>query len=247
MWAQAMAASLQALISTLEVALRNRIHVSLSQQASQAVMGQASNSYPWYDSTLGWKILSGETYTKVEELLCANGVRLKTQPTPDRVIAGLSFGVWPNILDSQLTQLQERQTFNDVFPDHPKHARKHWNFENSRKDAVAICKDLQHLRNRIAHCKPIWPEGWFRSSPAQHWTDMLNRLKNRRAGIIELLSWVCQNTAQVHSTTFAGRWFDQLATHDAVMAYVLQPLNAGADLQFPQADVPTLQAYITRN
>lgn len=246
MWAHAMAASLQALISTFEVALRNRIHVSLSRQASLAVTGQPSDSYPWYDSTLGWKTLNGETYSKVENLLCVNGMRSKVQPPPDRVVAGLSFGVWPNILDSQLTQLQERTTFNDVFPDHPNRHRKHWNFENSRKGAVQTCKDLQHLRNRISHCKPIWQEGWFRNSTTQHWTDMLARLKTRRASFLELLSWVCQHTAHFHATSFAGSWFDQLCTQDAVLAYMLEPLTAGANLQIPQAHAPTMQGYLQR-
>lgn len=245
LWSQAMTGALQTLICTSEVALRNRIHASLSLQASAAAQ-QQSSSYPWYDHTLGWKRLEGETFAKVEAILCTNGMRSAQQPSPDRVVAELSLGVWPNILDAQLTQREQQRTFNDVFPDHPRSARKHWNFENARKDAVDQCKDLQHLRNRIAHCGPIWPEGWFRGSATQSWTDMLARLRSRRAKLVELLSWMSASTAQVHTSSFAGQWFDQLCTENAVMAFIEQPLAAGLNFQFPQVDPQKFAAYVNR-
>jgi hypothetical protein len=246
MWAQAIASALQTLVFTSEVALRNRIHMSLSRQASTAVNGQESLSFPWYDHTAGWKTLHGETYSKVEALLCTNGMRSAQQPSPDRVVAELSLGVWPNILDGQLTQREQQRTFNDVFPDHPNRHKKHWNYENARKDAVALCKDLQHLRNRIAHCGPIWPEGWFKGSQTQMWTDMLARLKARRASLLLLLSWICEKTAHAHATSFAGRWFDQLCSENAVIAYMEQPLGAGSDLRLPHVDAAKLAAYLQR-
>lgn len=246
LWCQAMATSLLALTSTFEVALRNKLHVSLSRQASSAVIGAAQDSYPWYDRQLGWKTLSGETLSKVEDLLCANGMRLATQPSPDRVISRLSFGVWPNILDSQLTQRQEQVTFNDVFAYHPNRLKKHWNYENARKNCVAVCKDVQNMRNRLSHCRPVWPEGWFRNGGTQHWTDMLNRLIPRRTSYVTVLSWICPGTAQLHTTSFAGRWFDQLATPDAVLAYVQQPLAAAGHLGVPPADPQLMKAYLAR-
>ena len=129
---------------------------------------------------------------------------------------------------------------------HPKRPKKHWDYENSRKEAVAVCKDIQVMRNRLSHCKPLWPEGWFRGNANQHWSDMLSRLTSRRAGFVEALSWVCPATAQLHKSSFAGRWFDQLSQHDAVVAYVQQPLAAGADLRIPQADPEIMKAYLAR-
>jgi len=246
LWSQAMASSLLTLTSMLEVALRNRIHLSLSRQSSLAVTGAEQDSHAWYDHTLGWKTLNGETYSKVQDLLYKNGMRLQIQPTPDRVVSRLSFGVWPNILDSQLTQTEQRQTFNDVFSHHPKKVRKHWDFENARKDCVAVCKDAQNMRNRLSHCRPLWPEGWFRNDGIQHWTDMLNRLSSRRASFVQALSWICPGTASMYATSFAGQWFDQLSQADAVIAYVQQPLAAGVNLQIPKADATAMKAYMAR-
>lgn len=115
LWGQAMTMSLQSLTSTFEVALRNRIHTSLSRQASLKLQEASLDDFPWYDDSLGWKKLEGDTYGKVFELLSANGIRIKTPPSPHRVVASLSLGVWPNILDSQLsespTQFKLRHAF----------------------------------------------------------------------------------------------------------------------------------------
>lgn len=243
LWGQAMAAALQPLICTSEVALRNRIHASLSRQASLQA-GAVSNSYPWYDHTIGWKTFHGETFTKIEDLLRSNGMPVQPQPSPDRVVAELSLGVWPNILESQLTNLQQQETFNDVFPDHPNHARKHWRHETARQDAVARCKDLQRLRNRIAHRGPIWPENWSQQRP--HWTDILSRMTARHAQLLELLSWICKAAADIYRRSMMGRLFDQLCTKDAVMAFMLDPINAGGLQAFPQVDPQVFAAHLQR-
>ncbi|WP_037247482.1 hypothetical protein [Rhodoferax saidenbachensis] len=244
LWGQAMAAALQPLICTSEVALRNRIHASLSRQASVHASLQPSKSYPWYDQRLGWKTLEGETLAKVEDLLIKNGMLLTNPPSPDRVVAELSLGVWPNILESQLTNKQQQDTFNDVFPDHPNRHRKHWKHSNAREDAIARCKDLQRLRNRIAHRGPIWPENWSHGRP--HWTEMLDRLRARRAQLLELLSWICAASADIHSQSLMGRLFDHLCTTDAVMAFMLDPINAGGLQVFTRVDQTTLDAHLQR-
>lgn len=274
MWGQAIVAALQPLITTCEVALRNRIHASLSRQASAHAIAVAakvggpavdaaaaqssltpeippvptvvSTSYPWYDHTHGWKTLSGETFAKVEEVLNTNGVRKGTQPTPDQVVAELSLGVWPNILVSQLTQREEIQTFNDVFSDHPRAKKKHWNYENARRDTVERCKDLQKLRNRISHCGPIWPEGWFKSSATQIFSEVLPRLKSRREDLVELLSWMCNQSAQFHRASFAAQWFDQFCTEDAVMAFMNNPQNAAGALTIAPVSPHILLAHLKR-
>ena len=244
LWGQTMAAALQPLICTSEVALRNRIHASLSRQASLHAGLPASKSYPWYDHRLGWKKLEGETFAKIEDLLFKNGMPLTPQPSPDRVVAELSLGVWPNILESQLTNREQQETFNDVFPDHPNQLRKHWKYPNARGEAIARCKDLQRLRNRIAHRGPIWPENWSQGRP--HWTDMLARLKARRAELLELLSWICGASAEFHRFSLMGRMFDELCSNDAVICFMLDPVRAGAIHPFPQVDQQVLNAYLQR-
>lgn len=246
LWGQAVSMALQSLMSTFEVALRNRIHLSLSRQATEKT-GSVSDTYAWYDHQLGMYKLEGETFSKVEAILSDDqNIRLKTQPSPDRVIARLSFGVWPNILDQQLpTPVIEARTFQDVFPYHPK-VKKHWKHSDNRKAAVNALKDIRAWRNRIAHCKPVWSEGWYRSSNSQHWTEVLGRTKSRRAGMLEVLGWMCPQTLEIYNRSFSGRLFDELITERAVMAHLLQPLEPTAGPTYPAASADALQAYKAR-
>lgn len=246
LWAQYMTTAMQALIHSFEVVLRNRVHVSLSRQASE-VHGPVVDSFPWYDHRQVPRRLEGETYSRIEALLCdRNGIRLSTLPSPDRVIASLPFGVWPNILDAQLpTPKTEVRTFSDVFPNHPA-AKAHWRHRANHKSVVAVLKDLRAWRNRLSHCKPLWTQGWFRRSPHQHWTDMLSQLKSRRADALNVLGWMCPSTATVYQGGFAGRLFDALATDDAVFAHIQQPLEAGNGPSYVVSDAEALAAYKRR-
>lgn len=237
---------MQPFICTCEVALRNAIHTSLSLQAS-ASSGGTSPSFAWYDHTLGWKKLEGETYAKVEKLLCApSQLRLPTQPTPDAVVAELSLGVWPNILDQQLTQAQEAKTFDAVFTDHPKRKKGHWRHEANRKIAVERCKDLQKFRNRMAHCGPVWSQGWLSNQPGRHWTLAIDNLKARHADLMEMLTWISASTAEAHAASFASYWFTQLCSQDAVLTFITDPENAGKTIPLPPLPAETRVGYMAR-
>ncbi|WP_146208418.1 hypothetical protein [Cupriavidus plantarum] len=242
-----MSMALQSLLLTFEVVLRNRVHVSLSRQATES-SGAVSNSFAWYDHQLGIYRLEGATRDKVEALLCDNNmVRLKEQPSPDRVIAQLSFGVWPNILDQQLpTPVAEARTFLDVFPHYPKNPRKHWYHPENRTAAIGMLKEVKGWRNRIAHCKPVWTQGWYRASPTQHWTEVLDRLKARRAEMLTVLGWMCPQTLEIYRRSYSGRLFDELVTEYAVLAHLIQPHVPEAGPAYARDHHGAMRAYKER-
>ena len=247
LWNQAIVMALHPLITSFEVALRNRIHVSLSRQASQAA--SLSDSFPWYDSNLGWLHLQGETGSKVERLLSDGaGVRLAVLPTPERIVSALSFGVWTNILDSQLpTPPVEVHTFSDVFPHYPaKKPSRHWAYAPTRKVVIERVKDVRAWRNRLSHCKPVWSEGWFRASPAQHWQDMLRRVRSRRQELEEVLGWMCPDTLAVCRQSFPGRLLDGVATEEAVYDYVHGNMAATVGPVYPAPDPTAFGTYKAR-
>lgn len=248
LWNQAVAMALHPLITSFEVTLRNRLHVSLSKQASKAA-GAVSESFPWYDPNHNWLHLQGETGAKVHRLLNdEGGNRLAIQPSPERVVSALSFGVWTNILDSQLpTPAVEAATFFDVFPHYPvKKPQKHWGFTANRKVVVERVKDVRAWRNRLSHCKPVWSEGWFRSSPNQHWQSMLARVCSRRQQLEETLSWMCPDTLQVCQQGFSGRLWSHLATDEAVFSFVNEHLAASWGPNPPAFDPAAFANYKAR-
>ncbi|WP_146115921.1 hypothetical protein [Malikia granosa] len=242
-----MSMALQSLMLTFEVTLRNRIHISLSRQATEGTTNPV-DSFAWYDHRLGMHKLEGETYRKVERILCdEQDVRLPTQPTPDRVIARLSFGVWPNILEQQLpTPVVQARTFLDVFPHYPRKPKHYWKHAENRKIAVDKVKDVKGWRNRIAHCKPVWTEGWYRCSQAQHWTEVLDRVKGRRSEMLEVLGWMCPQTVEVYKMSYSGRLFDALVTEQAVLAHICQPHVPAIGPIYPEADIEAMKAYKAR-
>jgi hypothetical protein len=241
-----MTMALQSLMLFFEVTLRNRIHASLSRQATER-SGNPTATFAWYDHQLGAHKLEGTTFDKVEAVLCDDQrVRLKLQPTPDRVIARLSFGVWPNVLEQQLpTPVIQARTFQEVFPNYPK-AKKYWNHADNRKMVVDKVKDVKGWRNRTAHCKPVWTEGWYRSSATQHWTEVVDRLKSRRHEMLEVMEWMCPQTARVYRESYSGRLFDELASEKAVLAHIMQPNVPTVGPLYPVADIASLNAYKAR-
>lgn len=248
LWNQAVIMALHPLIMSFEVALRNRIHVSLSRQASQST-GNPSDSFAWYDPQQGWLQLQGETGAKIGRLLNDEaGLRLAHQPSPERVVSALSFGVWTNILDSQLPRPPvELRTFSDVFPNYPtKKPSRYWAFAPNRKSVVERVKDVRAWRNRLSHCKPVWSEGWFRASPTQHWQEMLRRVSARRQEVEEVLGWICPHTAQVCRQSFPGRLFDGMVTENAVFDYLQGHLGATRGPEYPVPDPTDLQNYKDR-
>jgi len=130
-WAQAIAASLHPFVGFAEIALRNAIHRSLSYQCS---LGQ-STSYAWYDKAMPNSVtLRGKSLEKIEQQLSSGEPPLRkiNQPTPDAVIAELSFGFWPNVMEG-LSQKFAPKTFTDVFPNHPHSKPQHWSQTKTKR------------------------------------------------------------------------------------------------------------------
>ena len=159
MWSQALSASFHPFVGFAEVVLRNAIHQTLSEQCS----GDSSLSYAWYDRAAhGALPLRGKSLERVEEQLCEGrpAVRKVVQPSPDAMIASLSFGFWPNVMEG-LSHRYAPHTFTKVFTYHPNSKPQHWSKDANKTLVVLRLKRLQDLRNRISHFEPIWKLHWL--------------------------------------------------------------------------------------
>lgn len=220
-WAQAIAASLHPFVGLIEVVLRNAIHKSLSLQCS----GGTSQSFAWYDQAQPNTVhLKGKSLDKVNGAL--NDPRTKQpkhpQPSPDAVIAELSFGFWPNVLEG-LDKRRASRTFHDVFKAHPHGNVRHWGFPSNRAPVVERFKKLQHLRNRICHHEPVWKLHWLgRHSGNRHWSASVQALRAMHTDMLELLSWVSPGAEAAYKASFAWNWFNRLCTTDSVSAFMAE-------------------------
>jgi hypothetical protein len=228
LWGQATSAAFQPFISLAEVTLRNAIHVSLSLQTSN----HQSDSYPWYDeNTPGGLQLQNpsKTAASVKKLLFTlTGMRKSPQPTPDKVVSELSFGVWSDVLAAQLPRLHQARTFTDVFANYPNSKPGHWSHGPNRVMVVDRVKKLQRLRNRVSHFEPVWTSSTFQSAQGgSHWSHAVQALRVCKGDLHELLQWISVPSWLIYRDSFAAQWLDRLITTDAVKSFMHDPMNAG--------------------
>lgn len=146
--------SLYTPLQNLEVLIRNEFHRLLSE----------SYGDEWYENPMLIKSKQKERIDKAKETL-------KTNITPDRVVAELSLGFWVNLLNRHMEDLW-RKCLHKAFIESE--------YKLIRKDAHAELERLRILRNRIAHHEPIIHKPY---------TDNYNK-------IIEIISWICMDCSE---------------------------------------------------
>ncbi|MCV2355381.1 hypothetical protein LNV09_14600 [Paucibacter sp. B2R-40] len=230
MWGQAVSASFHPFLGIAEVVLRNAIHETLSTQCS----GGSSTSYPWYDRALANSVpIQGKSLEKVEALLCSGSppIRKAIQPSPDKVISELTFGIWPNVMEG-LSQRFAPRAFTAVFPNHPNSKPQHWSYVPNKAPLVLRLKRLQDLRNRVAHFEPVWKPHWL-GSPNTHWSHSVQALRQLHTELLELVEWSAPDAVIAYKGSFGWNWFNRLCTTNAVTAFMSDQSACGLLPAFP--------------
>lgn len=223
LWGQAVAAAFQPTLGMYEVVLRNAIHLQASRLSSKGT----SDSCAWYDSANNSALtIRGKTRAKVDKvLLDENGTRLVPQPAPDKVVASLSFGFWPNFL-SGLTVREKTLLLTKIFHAHPHSKPKHWGRTENVQQLVGMLKDIQDLRNAVAHYEPIWKPHRLTGAEV-HWSQSVQSLRKKHAEIIEVMAWCCPQSAAAVESSYATRILKSFCSTNAVCAFMADPLGAG--------------------
>lgn len=237
-WGQAVAAAFQPTLGMYEVVLRNAIHLQASRMSSKG----ASDSCAWYDPANPSALsIRGKTRAKVDEvLLDSKGVQLAPQPAPDKVVASLSFGFWPNFL-AGLTMREQTQLLTKIFHAHPHSKPKHWGRKDNVQQLIGMLKDIQDLRNAVAHYEPIWKP--YRLTGAEtHWSHSVRSLRKKHADIIEVMAWCCPQSAAAVESSYATRILKSFCSTNAVLAFMADPLGAGKMQLFEQVAAAPLVA-----
>ncbi|MBB3042318.1 hypothetical protein KM427_01705 [Nocardioides sp. LMS-CY] len=142
-WNHAAAAAFWGPIGIVEIAIRNAIH-------DQLTIGRKRADW-WNDPHLN--LCAGER-AHLTSAITTLQQRGTASPTPDQVVAATSFGLWVGLLSegvhSNLALRYETTLWQPrlvkAFP-HAQHGRRY---------VHAKLRDIQHLRNRIAHHEPIY-------------------------------------------------------------------------------------------
>ncbi len=152
MWNTELSINLNVLIGYLEIALRNSVHRTLSSFVSNG----ASNSIHWYDNSRA--NLTTDSKRKITDIRTDKRTHtpISPAPSPDEIISRLTFGFWPNALNS-LDKRYTNTTLASIFPNHLFTQNPTlWNFKANIKTVISPLYEINTLRNRIAHHESVW-------------------------------------------------------------------------------------------
>lgn len=140
-----LSASLFEVIGGFEVALRNSIHLVLSQ---------ALGSDAWYEN-FQWKWYENEALDNAKKQIRSR----KTLADPGRIIAELTFGFWCGLTSRPYETVLWIPHLHKAFP----------NKRLGRKDAFDRLDAIRKLRNRIAHHQCI-----LRQNPSARYNEIID-------------------------------------------------------------------------
>jgi len=228
-WGQAVSSAFQPTLGMYEVVLRNAVHKAASSRSSR----NTSTSHPWYDkSRKDALVRSGKTWTKIEEILTYGADRLRhdPQPSPDKVVASLSFGFWPVFLDG-LAKPDQARILTDAFPKHPHSTPRHWGVQNNVTGLINTLKGIQALRNAVSHYEPVWKRHRLKNTE-KNWSHSIVSLREKHEQILDVMAWCCPDAADAVRYSFASRTFKSICSTDAVKAFMEDPFMAGSMTRF---------------
>ncbi|EJZ9252193.1 Abi family protein [Salmonella enterica] len=147
------------------------------------------------------------------------------KPTPDRIIAGLTFGFWTTLLtdpyeDPHGDRLLWPTLTSQVFPNAPA--------GYSRRDICAAFFQIKELRNRLSHHEAVWK--FHQKNPATGKTDYSKPVYGTQAScsllrkhyddIIEMVGWMSTERKDNFLNHSANLRFYALCSVDGLNSYI---------------------------
>ena len=133
-WNLALCESLYPALNCLEIALRNSIHDSFTQEFGAP---------DWFG-----KCLHGEELDAVNQLSSNLRLRRKTSDASD-LVSNLNLGFWLTLFRTKYEQVLWPKLLETVFPHCPGSQR-------TRQNAYVRLDRIRRLRNRVFHHEPVW-------------------------------------------------------------------------------------------
>lgn len=216
-WNDAISSRFMRLIGILEVLLRNRFHVALSCQYWKpgTSIGTVDSNDWFLQLYKPYAAVQNEGDKKIRKKL---GTK-HNQATATKVIAGMTYGFWPRVLDAQHTVSGAAVPWDTLLPQIvPGHHQRSPTFWKGipHQDALYARMDLVgDLRNRVAHFEPIWKFGDEKEEARERSgvvpatvnaapttvEEMLKRLQKSYRKTTQLLHWLSHSRAAEYSNS----------------------------------------------
>ena len=158
-WNDAISTRLMQFFGIIEITLRNRFHLALSQY-----MWNSANSFGSYESNDWYKYtsLTGESLKNVQKVIFIKNTTTPKVPTvsPNTVVSKMTFGFWPRLLDVANDHagnvIPWESLILSIVPSHHQRASSYWLSQHSKDKLFARMTLVADLRNRVAHFEPVW-------------------------------------------------------------------------------------------
>lgn len=220
-WNQALSSELYILLSTIEICLRNKIHIALSEEVSVKFNKDQpiSSNFCWYDyfnfievdkhgnkktDRKGQFIYTetGNAFRKITHKRDKNLGLL-----PQIVISKLEFGKWSYVLSAKKYENGDLIDWNTLFP----LIFPHFIDIKPNKHQIIIerIKDVKNWRNRLAHLEPVWKfsdvkhriTGKVLVKEPTNKQEIIQRLNKEVRKSMDLLLWLCLETHDHYKLT----------------------------------------------
>lgn len=216
-WNDAVSSRFMRLIGVVEVLLRNRFHVALSQQYWRNGRSRGSqDSNDWF-LRLYRPYAAFNSQNEGDKKIRKKLGPQHNQATPTKVIAGMTYGFWPRVLDAQHTISGAIVPWDTlipkIVPGHHQRASTYWGTV-AHQDAFYARMDLVgELRNRVAHFEPLWKFKEERVEARERGgvqpaivhpapstvVEALDRMKRSYQRTTQLLHWLSKSRASEYS------------------------------------------------
>ncbi len=242
-WNEAVSSCFMRLIGVLEISMRNRFHNALSTRLwdpARSSGTQASND--WYNRLpLGKK---SDDQIKAMTHVRHKGVQVpkRKPPSPNKVVAGLTYGFWSKLLDVHADNAGQKIDWGklllEIVPNHHQRTEAYWGKQAHQDALYARIDHVGDLRNRVAHFEPLWklPElkeekrersgqpkpAIIAPAPATP-SDAILRLQELYWRTNQLLHWVSKERAADFADSETNHMAHYLLTEEALKWYQ-QPL-----------------------
>ncbi|MQA40666.1 Abi family protein [Rugamonas aquatica] len=159
-WNDAVSSRFMRLIGIVEIILRNRFHVALSQEYWNPTLSKGSqDSNDWF-LKLYRPYASYSQQNEGDKSIKKKLGPPHNQATPAKVISGMTYGFWPRVLDAQVTVTGAPVPWNilipKIVPGHHQRAATYWGVPAHQDALFARITLVGDLRNRVAHFEPLW-------------------------------------------------------------------------------------------
>lgn len=238
LWNQKLSSELYVLLSTIEICLRNRIHIVLSEEVSLKFTSTLDSNFAWYDHFSFVEVdqngnpkvdrhgndvftETGKAFRKITHNKRGRNLNL----LPQIIISKLEFGKWSYVLSAKKYNSGDLIDWNKLFPlmfpcfigmDASKH-----------QTIIERIKVVRSWRNRLAHLEPVWKfkdikdpvTGRVLVRAPTNQTQVIKRLNAEIRRAVELLSWMCPDT---HTHYKASESYKQLlfwASHNGIATF----------------------------